>query len=87
MISEEQIMKRFIFAVALALALVVGSQNSARANSYSYGFGINIGFTVGFSSFSSCNQGYCSPSCYSAPMSYPNPYDHFTPAYHDGYGY
>ena len=80
-------MKRFIFAVALALALVAGSQNTARAGSCSFGFGFNIGFTVGFSAFSSCNQGCCPPACYSCPTHSPSPYDHFTPAYHDGYGY
>ena len=81
-------MKRFIFAAALALALVAGSQNTARAGSYSFGLNVNMGFSFGFSTFSSsCNQGYCPPSCYSAPMSYANPYDHFTPAYYHGYGY
>ena len=79
-------MKRFIFAAVLALALVAGSQGTARAGGFSYGFGINLGFTIGFSASSSCYQGGC-PSGSCAPMSYANPYDHFTPSYYNGYGY
>ena len=92
-------MKRFLFAFTLALALVAGSQGTARANggtNYNGSIGLNLGFKIGFSYTSNCQQGYC-PSSY-CPSGYcPSPYDNFAPShpygagsgsgYGSGYGY